>query len=348
MSWDQLRGHQELVTQFRTALQRQRLSSTFLFIGPPGIGKRQFALNLAKSLLCQRTTEPQFDFCGLCPSCVQVDAGSHPDLIQIRKPEDKAILPIDLFIGDREHRMRAGLCHDISLKPYSGSRKVAIIDDADYFNQESANSLLKTLEEPPPGSVMIMIGTSEQKQLPTIRSRSQVIRFQPLSEADVRELLEQRGIAAGEEAAEAARLSGGSLSQAELLCGEESREFRRELLTALSDSRCDTVALTKLIADFAEAAGTDAAPKRARMRQAAALAARFYRELLLSCCGAVADGDSQDPAVAAAAKWWPGQEAAMRCLDQCVEAEAEVNANANLANWCEHLVDVLTRTPAGT
>ena len=73
--------------------------------------------------------------------------------------------------------MREGLCHDISLKPYSGRRKVAVIDDADYLNQEGANALLKTLEEPPPKSLLILIGTSEQRQLPTIRSRCRRLRW---------------------------------------------------------------------------------------------------------------------------------------------------------------------------
>ena len=85
--------------------------------------------------------------------------------------------------------MREGLCYDIALKPYSGRRKVAIIDDADYLNKEGANCLLKTLEEPPPKSLLILIGTSEQRQLPTIRSRCQIVRFQPLPEQDVAELL---------------------------------------------------------------------------------------------------------------------------------------------------------------
>ena len=108
--------------------------------------------------------------------------------------------------------MREGLCHNISLKPYRGGRKIAIIDDADFLNQEGANCLLKTLEEPPPKSILILIGTSEQKQLPTIRSRCQVIRFRPLAESTVAELLVSQGLIESEvEAERLAGLSGGSL-----------------------------------------------------------------------------------------------------------------------------------------
>ena len=120
--------------------------------------------------------------------------GTHPDVHLLARPADKAFIPVELFIGDKEHRMREGLCYDISLKPYSGRRKVAIIDDADYFNKEGANCLLKTLEEPPPKSVLILIGTSEQRQLPTIRSRCQVVRFRPLAESDVAEILVEQGL----------------------------------------------------------------------------------------------------------------------------------------------------------
>src|SRR4029450_8202547 len=102
--------------------------------------------------------------------------------------------PLELLIGDAEHRMRAGLCYNIALKPFSARRKVAIIDDADYLNKEGANCLLKTLEEPPPKSLLIMIGTSEQRQVPTIRSRCQIVRFQPLAEEDVAELLLSTGV----------------------------------------------------------------------------------------------------------------------------------------------------------
>ena len=104
----------------------------------------------------------------------------------VARPPGKSFIPVDLFIGDREHRSQEGLCHRLSLRPASEKRRIAIIEDADFLNEEGANCLLKTLEEPPPGSVLILIGTSQQRQLPTIRSRCQVIRFRRLSDEIVR------------------------------------------------------------------------------------------------------------------------------------------------------------------
>ena len=165
-------------------------------------------------MLCERTSEVQLAACGTCPACRQVRAGNHPDVILIQKPADKAFIPVELFIGDAEHRMRAGLCSQIRLKPFSGRRKIAIIDDADYLNKEGSNSLLKTLEEPPPKSLLILIGTSEQRQLPTIRPRCQVIRFGPLAEQDVAELLIEKGLCENRAAAaKAAASSQGTIEK---------------------------------------------------------------------------------------------------------------------------------------
>ena len=81
------------------------------------------------------------------------------------------------------------LCDQFALKPARGSRKVAILDDADDLNDEAANAFLKTLEEPPPGAVLILIGTSPELQLETIVSRCQVVRFDPLPDAEIAALL---------------------------------------------------------------------------------------------------------------------------------------------------------------
>ena len=203
MPWHSLRGHDRVVTTLRRALARGRLPHAFLFVGPEGIGKRAFALRLAQALLCERVPEAELDPCGRCPGCLQVMAGTHPDLLQVATPEDKHELPI---------RVIRDLCIDLGLKPMSGRRKVAIIDDADDMNDEAANAFLKTLEEPPPGSTLILIGTSAEAQLDTILSRCRVVRFDPLPESELAELLLEQGIAETPEAAtRLARLGEGSV-----------------------------------------------------------------------------------------------------------------------------------------
>ena len=85
--WQGIHGHDQIVEQFRRALRRGRLASSFLFAGPAGVGKRTFALKLAAALLCDNRAEEDLDPCGECPACVQVAAGTHPDVEIVAKPE---------------------------------------------------------------------------------------------------------------------------------------------------------------------------------------------------------------------------------------------------------------------
>ncbi len=133
------------------------------------------------------------DPCGRCPGCVQVLAGTHPDLIQISRPPGKNDIPVGMLKGDDDyHPVEQSLLFNLALKPFYGGRKVAIVDDADDLNPAGANCLLKTLEEPPPRSVLILLSTSVDRQLPTIRSRAEIVRFKPLAPEIVARLLVQQ------------------------------------------------------------------------------------------------------------------------------------------------------------
>ena len=353
MTWQEILGHDRVVEQFRQAIRRGRLASTFLFVGPPGIGKHTFALKLAQSLLCENSCLEDLEPCGHCPACQQVAARTHPDLILVAKPSDRSYIPLELFIGDRDHRMRAGLCFDVALKPFRGGRKVAIIDDSDFLNQEGANCLLKTLEEPPPKSLIVLIGTSEQKQLPTIRSRSQIVRFRPLPPDTVAQLLvSQRLVDDPQTAMRLAAMSEGSLRRALDLADGALDEFREALLTHLSDPEADSVEFAKSLGPFVDQAGKEAPPRRARMQQIIGIAADFYRQLMRSLAGVPIEGDqSLVRAVRAAYAAWPGdEEAAALCLDRCLDAQGQVQANANQATlidgWLDDLASI-TRTGTG-
>ena len=294
MSWHGIDGHDDVVERFRRAIVRRRLASSFLFAGPAGIGKRSFALKLAQAMLCQTRPEEVMDPCGQCPSCTQVSAGTHPDLDVVAKPEDKAFIPLALLIGDPEHRRREGLCHNISLKPYLGGRKIAVIDDADYLNAEGANALLKTLEEPPPRSVLILIGTTPAKQLPTIRSRCQLVRFRPLPIETVANLLVSKGLVADPaEASRLARYSEGSIQRAMELADPDLWLFRNTLYERLSEPLLDSVRLAQTVASFVDEAGKEASARRARFRQVVAFAAEFYRQLLHAQCGTALSADRE-------------------------------------------------------
>ena len=337
-------GHDAIFERFRRALRMGRLASTFLFVGPAGIGKRLVANRIAQSLLCERTCDEELEACGECPSCLLFAAGTHPDFISVAKPEDKSSIPVELFIGDREHRMHEGLCHDISLKPFYGGRKIAVIDDADYLNPEGANCLLKTLEEPPPRSLLILIGTSEQKQLPTIRSRCQTIRFRPLSDEVLARLLVEQGIAATTaEASSLATLAGGSLQRAMELADPELREFRRKFLAELPPSGRSAVTFAKEVAKFVEQAAKEAPPRRTRLRILLGFATDYYRQIMQRLAGRPVDGDEllRKAVQSILPRWGGTDETAAECVDACLTYESYVDANANLASLVECWVDEL-------
>src|SRR3989304_4859304 len=281
--WHGIIGHDEIVEKFRLALKRGRLASSFLFAGPSGIGKRSFTIKLAQGLLCQNHSEEELDPCEKCPSCVQVIAQTHPDFQLVGKPDDKSFIPLELLIGEREHRRREGLCHHIALKPFMGKRKIAVIDDADYLNAEGANALLKILEEPPPLSLLILIGASPAKQLPTIRSRCQLIRFQPLDVDTVAQLLLAQDLV--QDPAEARRLalySEGSIQRAAELADPELWTFRNSLYQRLAAQTLDSVSSAQMTAKFVEQAGKEAAPRRRRLHHVVGFAVDFYRQLPLA------------------------------------------------------------------
>ncbi len=352
--WQGVLGHDRIVEQFRRALLRGRLASGFLFVGPSGIGKRLFARRFAQALLCRTAGEAALAPCGVCESCVQAAAGSHPDIIEVAKPADRSFIPLELLIGDKEHRGRQGLCYELSLRPFFGRRKVAVIDDADALNAEGANSLLKTLEEPPPGAVLILISTSPAKQLPTIRSRCQLVHFFPLSPEEVQSILLEQGLVDDKLTAERiAALSEGSVERALELSDPRIWEFRRSWAEGLAEARIDSVDWAGRVAQFVDAAGKEAAARRDCLRQVIGFAADFYRGLLRTAYegtprssigqidrqwqAAVAKGVAEARAVFD--NLWVDVTA--RRLDLCLTAREALDRNANQTTLIEAWLDGL-------
>ncbi|MBV8676245.1 MAG: DNA polymerase III subunit delta' [Planctomycetaceae bacterium] len=322
MPWHSVRGHDRIAASLRHSLGQGRLPHAFLFVGPEGVGKRTFALTLAQALLCERRAEAALDPCEACPGCLQVRAGSHPDLLQVARPEDKHDLPIAVI---------RDLCLDLGLKPARGARKVAIIDDADDLNDEAANSFLKTLEEPPPGSVLILIGTSAEVQLDTIVSRCRVVRFDPLPEAELAALLLEQGMTRDPaEADRLARLADGSVSRARGLASPELEQFRRALIDDLAGPRgFDPPALALRLGAFIKEASKESVAQRGRARLIVGELARFFRGLLWQTAGMAPpcpDPDDLRASEALAARLDP--EAVLVLADRCLDADYQIQRKA--------------------
>lgn len=333
--WQGIYGHDAVVERFRRSLASGRLASSYLFLGPPGIGKRTFALKLAKALLCTNSDEFDLNPCDQCDSCRIFNAGTHPDIDIVGLLPGKKFLSIDQFLGTDERRHREGLCHNIGMRPMMGRRRVAIIDDADHLNTESSNCLLKTLEEPPPGAVLILIGTNRSRQLPTILSRSQVVQFEPLKEDFACQLLLDQGLVENpKDAQELVRESGGSLQQASEILAMNLREFRPQLLSHFSAPAIDGNRLTAAVGEFVNEAGTETDAKRRRMRAAFDIVTEHLRQQLRQQSSTNRASDSR----------------LLAALDLCLSAEDELERNANQATllecWVDDLRQLLNSAPS--
>jgi DNA polymerase-3 subunit delta' len=321
------------VEGFRRAVRRGRLAHAYLFTGPAGVGKRLFAVELAKALLCENaaTTGPQA--CDRCPSCIQVESGTHPDFFTAVRPPEALEFPISLM---RE------LCQSFALKSARGRGKVILIDDADDLNEEAANCFLKTLEEPPPRSVLILIGSTPDRQLQTIVSRCQVIRFAPLPSEMVEELLQEQGIEDAALQARLARLSAGSPGLAKDLADPALWEFRRKLLEGLTKAPIDPVELSRNWMEFVEEGGKESAAQRRRAQLVLRLVIDFLDDALtVSMNGVPRRTEAEDrPGLDALARR-ADPEHLLEALGRCLDADRQIDRRVQLVLILEGLMDAL-------
>jgi DNA polymerase-3 subunit delta' len=209
------------------ARQFEQLPHALLLQGRPGLGKHDFAVQLAQALLCEQARDGVA--CGQCHTCRLFAAGTHPDLAGVGLVEDAKSITVD--------QIRA-LGDFLSLRPHTAARKVVIISPAEAMNINAANSLLKLLEEPPLGSMLLLV-TSHPARLPaTIRSRCAHLLFRLPAPTVGQAWLQSRS--RGADGTSLLDLAGGAPLLAETLAREEFPQLRAKLLqdlTALSQGR---------------------------------------------------------------------------------------------------------------
>lgn len=346
MPWSHIIGHDAWVTAFRHVASRGRLAHAYLFVGPEGVGKKLFAVELGKTLLCEKREPANFEACGECESCRYVDARTHPDFFLWTPPwidpedgEEKNVLPINL--------MRV-ICEGFGLKSARGRGKVAIVDDADDLSEESANCFLKTLEEPPAGSTIILIGKSPEAQLPTIRSRCQTVRFAPLSTALVESLLKKAEGVDPAQAPRLARLADGSPGQARRLAEPELWAFRSKLLAAVARPKFNSVTLAKEFVEFAEEAGKETKLHRARAKLVMTLLLAAIRDAVRVGLGDARPASSAEEAqLLEALSRRAGPEKWAAVVDRCLEAEIQLDRYIQVGLVLEGLLDALSQSLDG-
>ena len=195
-------GHQQIVEQLQHTVASDRIAGAYLFVGPTGVGKETVARYFAQLIFCEQEAQPPI-VCGECLACRKVNSGNHPDL-QFVRPEGSL-----LKIGQIRELQK-----QIIYEPLEASRKVYILTDVERMNAEAENCLLKTLEEPPASSVLILLTSNIRALLPTTRSRCQILQFHPMPTQELTEILVERFSVAPEQATTLAITADGAIGKA--------------------------------------------------------------------------------------------------------------------------------------
>ncbi len=219
--WDDLIGQHRAADYLRAAVIGGSVAHAYLFVGPPGAGKKTAAKALACAMFCDD------DGCGSCRTCYRIKRGLHPD-VRVFEPEGTASYLLDEQIRP--------LIHDVHLKPVEASRKVYVLAQADLMRDATANAFLKTLEEPPLSVVIVLLAPSYDSVLPTVASRCLVVRFAQIPPVTAERLLAERTGASPDETRAALAATGGVLVRAvEFLDSPTRREARTRVLAILKD-----------------------------------------------------------------------------------------------------------------
>lgn len=287
MAGEAIRGQSGALEVLRRAIASGRVAHAYAFVGPAGVGRKLVALAFARALLCRRSAPvvspplPEGERpgeglggCGVCAPCRWVGAGTHPDLMLVAptppegNPRGNPAIRLDAI---RELERRA------ALRPAEGAWKVLIVDEAGRMTPEAPQAFLKTLEEPPSRTVIILILSQARELPPTVLSRCQIVRFVPVGEEEVAALLRARGVS-GPVAGLLARASQGRPGAA---LAEDPEAWAAARLRALSVLAEVEGAGAEALLRWAESLGRD----RAEVEQVVERWWLWYRDLLCAKAG---------------------------------------------------------------
>ncbi|MBV9851343.1 MAG: DNA polymerase III subunit [Armatimonadetes bacterium] len=342
-------GQPYAVSVLQTALDDGRLAGSYLFVGPDGVGKATTARQFANAL-CGAASEED-------PLARAIDAGTSPDVRRVEPQGAGRMIRIGQLWprdGDKDNPPDNAMLRDLAFEPIMGRKRVFILKDAEGLNESSGNSLLKTLEEPPPYAHFILTATSTAAVLPTIASRCQIVRFGVLPTADIEGALVERFNVAPAQARFLSVYSEGRLGRAvalarspSLLAGRDLLlDFARDLVTAPpiksfklgEEFRKLAPKLRVMDEDVGEGGGGDGddKPARASLLRALDLLATYYRDLLaIRLLGEKrahpVNADRFMELAGAAERYVPAQLEEALALLLALRRAVERNANAQLA-----------------
>jgi DNA polymerase-3 subunit delta' len=322
VTFAELLGQEKAKSLLRRALQKERLGHAYLFKGPVGTGKKRAATCFAALLNCLQPTAD--DACGRCPSCLKIAGGSHPDFLVIAA--EGATIKINQI---RELKKILGY------PPFEASRRVVLLADIQHMGREAANSLLKTLEEPPSHTILLLTVDEANDTLATILSRCQTIPIAPLVESELVPALQKMHADLDRDTVgTVAALAEGSLGRAGKFLEQGLISFRLELVENLTNLQPDTPETARAVLRLAE----KTAELKEELPQLLELLALWLRDLLLvtiGCPERIINRDLASLLVDACKQWRPEQ--IMQRLAFIDKAKKQLASNCNRTMVCEVL-----------
>jgi DNA polymerase III subunit delta' len=326
-------GQEHAVATLLRAVASGRLAHAWLFDGPESVGKRSAAIGMALALGCG---ERPGQGCGTCDTCRRIEAGLHPDVLCFTPATTQYLV--------EQAREIVALA---ATRPHEAPARVFILDGADCLNPSSANCLLKTLEEPFPGNHLVLVTAAPDRLLPTIRSRTQRVRFVALTSFALMKIATARGVSPAQ-AETAAALAGGQVGR--LLQALES-EVEVNVWTIVANLR-KAAAAKGMAAIFDAAAEFSAKESRQDLPEALALLARLYRDALLLAAGAgdlalLRDRATELEDLAERARKHYDLRTLRSALREVVQATAALSSNMNPVTALEKMLMDLKTLEAG-
>ncbi len=249
MAFRDIVGHRRLVRLLAQAISRQSLTPSLILSGPEGVGKRLIAVSIAQELNCLKMDDG--GACGKCAACRRIARGAHPDVMMIEPGESGSI---------KIEQVRAAIEQSV-FRPFEGRKRVTIIEPADALVVAAENALLKTLEEPLPASVFVLVTSRPDTLLPTVRSRCAHLRFGRLQVSEVATVLERSEDYSNADALTAAAASDGSVRRALDLEADAFAEARSDAEDLLQVAGRDPRTRLERAKDLLKGSGTPASER---------------------------------------------------------------------------------------
>ena len=329
MKIDDIAGQTVALTHLKNALKKNQISQAYMIIGELGMGKRTIAESFAESILCEERKPGEYEHCGKCRSCHQVETGNHPDCILVTH-EKPNLISVD--------EIREQLVSDVEIKPYQGTKKVYIVPDAEMMNEQAQNALLKTLEEPPEYAVIILLVANADLMLPTLLSRSIKLPLAPLPDELIEEKLIKDYNIQKYRTSSIVKFARGNLGRAIEM--SENDDFIEDKETASDIMKKVVKTESYQWRNYLDKLSND----KAKLPFFLGLFMDWYRDILMMKSGAGRDrlmfADEEDVIAEEAREY--DYEGLKYCIEAIEDAQSKVRSNVKLTLVLENLFNTLS------